>query len=268
MAASSPMNLNHPKHWSGDLIKEERFHVNERVLVVEDNEDLVQLITRQLRLFSFQVSVARHSADAVAMALSHHPDVILMDVVIPNKMDGLEALSQIRANPKTRGIPIVALNPEYLQFGEKAAGQKASTMNLRVLVAEDHPDLLDLLSRQLRFCGYQVETAKNGAEAVATAVSDHPDVILMDIVMPKMDGFEAVFQIRGNPKTRDIPVLALTAWLSPNSRQNYMARGFNDCLSKPFTHEDLHRAIDRLLRDTVKRSEPSDLPAYLPDRPN
>lgn len=268
MAASSPMNLNHPKHWSGDLIKEERFHVNERVLVVEDNEDLVQLITRQLRLFSFQVSVARHSADAVAMALSHHPDVILLDVVIPNKMDGLEALSQIRANPKTRGIPIVALNPEYLQLGEKAAGQKASTMNLRVLVAEDHPDLLDLLSRQLRFYGYQVETAKNGAEAVATAVSDHPDVILMDIVMPKMDGFEAVFQIRGNPKTRDIPVLALTAWLSPNSRQNYMARGFNDCLSKPFTHEDLHRAIDRLLRDTVKQSEPSDLPAYVPDRPN
>jgi CheY-like chemotaxis protein len=191
-----------------------------------------------------------------------------MDVVTTNKMDGLEALSQIRANPKTRGIPIVTLNPEYLQLVEKPVGRKASTMNLRVLVAEDHPDLLDLLSRQLWFCGYQVATAKNGAEAVAMAVSEHPDVILMDIVMPKMDGLEAVSQIRANPKTEDIPVLALTAWLSPNSRQNYMARGFNDCLSKPFTHDDLFRAIDQLLRVTEKRSEPSDPLAYLAEGPN
>ncbi len=142
-------------------------------------------------------------------------------------------------------------------------------MKVRVLVVEDNADLLELFSRQLEFLGFHVSVAKNGVEAVATALSEHPDVILMDIVMPGMDGLEAVSQIRADPKTREIPVLAVTGWVSShNSRHTYRARGFNDYIAKPFTHKDLLSAIRQLLTDTDKRSEGSEMIAPSTYRPN
>ncbi len=141
-------------------------------------------------------------------------------------------------------------------------------MKTQLLVVEDNEDLLELMTRQLQFLGYQVTAAKNGMEAVVMALSEQPDVILMDIVMPKMDGFEAVSQIRANPKTREIPVLAVTAWVAPNSRQRYLASGFSDYIAKPFTHKDLLRAIGQLLRDTDKRSDARESTPLSTDRPN
>jgi two-component system cell cycle response regulator DivK len=141
-------------------------------------------------------------------------------------------------------------------------------MKTQLLVVEDNEDLLELMTRQLHFLGFQVTAAKNGMEAVAMALSEQPNVILMDIVMPKMDGFEAVSQIRANPKTREIPVLAVTAWVTPNSRQRYLASGFNDYIAKPFTHKDLLRAIGQLLRDTDKRSDACEPTPLSTDWPN
>ncbi|HVO92554.1 MAG TPA: response regulator [Terriglobales bacterium] len=137
-------------------------------------------------------------------------------------------------------------------------------MNTRVLVVEDNKDLLELLSRTLQFFGFQVTGARNGVDAVAMALSERPAVILMDVVMPKMDGLEALSQIRANPQTREIPVLALTAWMSPTSREVYRARGFNDYLAKPFKQEALLTAIGQLLSDADKQSAASELI----DRPN
>jgi len=121
----------------------------------------------------------------------------------------------------------------------------------RILVVEDNKDLLDLFSRQLQVLGFRVSVARNGAEGVAMARSEHPDVILMDIVMPEMDGLEAVSLIRANPSTRGIPVLAITGWISANSRQKFLASGFTDYIAKPFTHKELLCAIAKLPRDTA-----------------
>ena len=120
-------------------------------------------------------------------------------------------------------------------------------MKTRVLLAEDHPDLCEVLSRQLQVLGYEVATAANGLDAVAMALSQHPDIILMDILMPKMDGLEAVSQLRGNPATRQIPVLAVTGWVTPGSREQFLVSGFNGCITKPFTYRDLQGAIGKLL---------------------
>jgi CheY-like chemotaxis protein len=85
-------------------------------------------------------------------------------------------------------------------------------------------------------------------EAVAMALSEHPDIILMDILMPKMDGLEAISQIRGDPLTREIPVVAITGWVSPGSGREFLASGFNHCITKPFTHVELQSAIGKVLR--------------------
>jgi CheY-like chemotaxis protein len=113
----------------------------------------------------------------------------------------------------------------------------------------------EVLSRQLQFLGYEVTVARDGAEAVAMALSERPHVILMDILMPKMDGREAVSQIRENPEIRQIPVLAVTGWVSSGSRKEYLASGFDDYIAKPFTHKELQSAVAKLLRDSGEESD-------------
>ena len=80
-----------------------------------------------------------------------------------------------------------------------------------VLVADDSFDSRDMYGEILRFGGYDVLEAENGAEAVDLALSRHPDVIVMDLCMPRMDGWEAISRLKSNPQTKSIPVVALTA---------------------------------------------------------
>lgn len=215
-----------------------------RVLVVEENKDLLEFLSQYLQSCRFQVVTAQNGTEAVALALSEHPDVILIGL---NGGANVSAPAQFRANAETRGIPILTLASENFRFFQRPSVQRALAPKARLLLVEDHQELLDLLSRQLQFSGFQVATARDGAEAVAMAGSERPDLILMDVVMPKMDGFEALSRIRANPDTCRIPILALTAWLCPASRQRFSAQGFDGYIAKPFKQDDLLRAIETAL---------------------
>ncbi|OGQ23793.1 MAG: hypothetical protein A3C54_05775, partial [Deltaproteobacteria bacterium RIFCSPHIGHO2_02_FULL_60_17] len=81
----------------------------------------------------------------------------------------------------------------------------------KILVVEDHPDMRELLLRQMQLMGFLVILAKHGAEGVERALKEKPHLILMDIMMPGIDGWEATRWLRSNPETRDIPILAATA---------------------------------------------------------
>jgi two-component system cell cycle response regulator DivK len=121
----------------------------------------------------------------------------------------------------------------------------------RILVVEDHSDTLEILAHQLGFLGYELAVARDGIEAVDLAGSERPDLIIMDIMLPKMDGFEATFQIRNNPATQSIPILAATAKAMPGDRERCLRAGCDGYLAKPFSHVELGQAIDELL---TKRS--------------
>lgn len=122
-------------------------------------------------------------------------------------------------------------------------------MKKRVLLVEDHPDTIAVISLELEVLGYDVTVATNGLEAVEIATSTPPDLIVMDILLPKLDGLAAAAIIRRNPKTRDIPILAATALCRDQDRANCLASGCNDHLAKPFTYRQLGASIDRLLKD-------------------
>jgi two-component system sensor histidine kinase/response regulator len=117
----------------------------------------------------------------------------------------------------------------------------------KVLIVEDHGDTREVLEHQLEFLGYEAAIAKNGLEAVALAESENPDLIIMDIMLPKMSGIDATVEIRKNPKTRLIPILAATAKAMPGDREKCLNAGFDGYLAKPFTHIELGVAIDELL---------------------
>lgn len=115
------------------------------------------------------------------------------------------------------------------------------------LLVEDDQDTIDLMTLELELLGYEVRVARNGVEAVEMATSDPPDVVIMDILLPKMDGFEASARIRAHPKTHNTPILAATALIRDKDRDRCFASGCNDHLAKPFTHIQLGERIGKLL---------------------
>lgn len=106
-----------------------------------------------------------------------------------------------------------------------------------ILIAEDHVDSREALSALLEAFGFRVMPAVNGREAVSLARESPPDLILMDIMMPELDGFEATRQIRRFPETRDIPIITLTAM--DGARSLALDAGANDFLPKPINSGSL-----------------------------
>lgn len=117
----------------------------------------------------------------------------------------------------------------------------------KILLVEDHPELRDLLQGRIEEMGFTTITAKNGREGVDTAVAEKPDLILMNSIMPEMDGWEATRLLRSNPETKDIPILAATAMFLPSHLEAWLDVGCNDYIIKPFTMDELSRKIRALI---------------------
>ena len=131
----------------------------------------------------------------------------------------------------------------------------------RVLLVEDHPDTSELIRHELSFGGYDVLIAEDGREAVSASLL-LPDLIIMDMRLPRMNGFEATKRIRENPKTAAIPILAATALNGHGDRERCLAAGCDDYLAKPFTHKELLEALSKLLeKKAAAASSPAAAPA-------
>ena len=117
----------------------------------------------------------------------------------------------------------------------------------RVLLVEDNEMNRDMLSRRLKRKGYDVEMAVNGQEGVSMAVSMQPDLILMDVSLPVINGYEATRQIKDGDDTKSIPVIALTAHAMAGDREKALAAGCDDYDTKPVEFKRLLGKIQALL---------------------
>lgn len=124
-------------------------------------------------------------------------------------------------------------------------GRKSSVP--KVLLVEDNEMNRDMLSRRLQHSGYEVEIAVDGAEGVSKAASEKPDLVLMDMSLPVMDGWEATQQLKANPQTRHIPIIALTAHVMAGDRETAIAAGCDDYDTKPIELPRLLGKIKTLL---------------------
>ena len=117
-----------------------------------------------------------------------------------------------------------------------------------LLVVEDIPNVLELFEVTLKFQGYEVLLAKNGQEALDILETETPALIITDILMPKVDGFALVQQVRNNPKTQNIPVIFVTAtYITPEDRKFAMSLGASRFIEKPIDTEDFLLTIAELL---------------------
>jgi len=116
-----------------------------------------------------------------------------------------------------------------------------------ILLAEDNEANLETMEAFLEYAGYSVLVARNGKEAIESAVEYKPDIILMDIQMPKMDGIEAIRILKNDSNTSHIPIIALTALAMPGDRDRCFAAGANDYISKPVNFDTLVSSINDLV---------------------
>ncbi|MGK7926570.1 MAG: response regulator [Spirulina sp.] len=149
------------------------------------------------------------------------------------------------------GLPcipsVTSSEPENPKLGEIEPDSTPTKVSPLILLAEDNKANIITVSSYLKAKGYRLLVAKNGLEAIALARNERPDVILMDIQMPRMDGLEAIQQIRRTPRLADIPIIALTALAMPGDRDRCLAAGADDYLSKPVKLQQLVTVIQQLL---------------------
>ncbi len=125
---------------------------------------------------------------------------------------------------------------------------------IKILVAEDERDIRELIGITLRFSGYEVELARNGEEAVEKAPVVQPDLILMDVRMPRMTGYQACDALKRNPITQDIPVIFLSAKGQESEIQEGLKVGATDYILKPFAPDELTEQVENIL-ERVKTNE-------------
>jgi len=122
-------------------------------------------------------------------------------------------------------------------------------MKKKILIVEDNQELIKVLRLLLIKKSYEIYLALNGEQGVAMATTKRPDLIIMDILLPEMDGLRATDLIRKNPMTRSIPILAVTAGVNGNGKEEFLQSGCDDFIAKPFTFEDLLPHIEKLLTE-------------------
>lgn len=119
----------------------------------------------------------------------------------------------------------------------------------KILIAEDDELNRDMLTRRLQRRGFDIIIAKNGEQAISIATTDIPDIILMDMSMPVLDGWEATKQIKANPATKSIPVIGLSAHAMATDREKAINAGCDDYDTKPV---DLNRLVEKIEKLLMK----------------
>ncbi len=197
------------------------------VLVIDDEAAQREIMTRFLERRGYVVRCAANGRDGLELAVSTRPKVILLDVMMP-EMDGWSVLAALKQNPATALTPVVMVSfvadpgmSEALGAAEALSkpvdwAKLETTLEQlrgtsgRALVVDDDPDMRHRLRTVLVRSGWTVGEAGNGAEAL-TMVAPPPDLVLLDLTMPVMDGFDFLHRLREMPGCRDVPVVVLTA---------------------------------------------------------
>ncbi|HUS13945.1 MAG TPA: response regulator, partial [Chloroflexia bacterium] len=203
------------------------------VLIIEDHHDLSTVMRTMLDAAGYQVATAGDGSSGLEAAHRLQPAVIMLDVVLP-QASGWEVLQQLKSEPTTTKIPVVMVSIlEHQRLGlllgateylVKPFDQERLVATLRrlvgptprqprVLIVDDAPALRDTLSTLLREDGYLVDTANDGVLALEQLRVAPPDLVLLDLVMPGMDGFAVLEWIRahGDPAIHNLPVVMVTA---------------------------------------------------------
>ena len=248
-----------------------------RVLVIDDDHTVRDLMRRYLSREGFDVVTAGSGREGLEFARELHPSVITLDVFMPD-MDGWSVLQTLKQAPELDRIPVIMMtisDEKQKGFALGASGYLTKPVNRaqlsellvrfknveaapRALVVEDDLNAREMLRRLLVGEGWQVSVASNGREALDLLTTENSNLVLLDLMMPEMDGFEFLDEFRKNPKFASTPVIVVTAAdLSPADHRR-LNGGVEHILQKTTSsQEEFLRRIRKLVaRYTVAEDQP------------
>jgi DNA-binding response OmpR family regulator len=239
--------------------------------VVEDDRDLALLLRRQLESEGFQVLLAGTGEDALWLAKETQPHLITLDIMLPD-VDGFVVLEQLKSSPMTSAIPVVIVSvlaetekgfalgavdyvvkpfmeQELLDVVRGALSSVEASRPQKLVVADDDWDVLQQMERALTLQGYEVWTATDGLQALDWVQKVRPDLVLLDVDMPMMDGYEVVRHIKKNVEMRKTPVILTTDRSVDKEREKVRMLGVDIAkyLTKPLSIEVLIREIKKAI---------------------
>ncbi len=239
-------------------------------LIVEDVPQASELLRLYIESAGYRVEVARDGAEAVDMAKRLHPSVITLDLMLPVK-DGWQVLKELKRHPLCRNIPIIIvsiIDEKNIGFSLGAVDyfvkpvskdelvQALNRVHLlprqdqkrpTVLVIDDDRAATDLVQIILENEGYHVLKAFQGKDGVEIAARERPDLIILDLIMPEVSGFNVAYQLKQIPATRSIPIIVLTSMEMDEDTQLQLGTYVTGLMSKSsFTKKDLLREIGNI----------------------
>lgn len=241
------------------------------VLVIDDHADDITLLKESLEEAGYRVAVALGGDEGLQKARQLKPFAITLDIMMPGK-DGWQVLHDLKADPETRPIPVVMISivdkkplgyrlgaadylvkpmqeHELLDFLGRLKQANGGVAPQRILVVDDDPNVASMVRQLLEERPFSVESALDGRLALEVIARATPDVILLDLVMPRLDGFGVIEKLAENPAWRQIPVVVLTAKSLDARDAQRLRRGVAAVIQKQgLSGEQLIREISQVMQ--------------------
>jgi two-component system cell cycle response regulator len=251
------------------------------ILIIEDDAATRKLLATLLAMGRFQTLEAGDAESGLELARRQPPHCILMDIRLPG-LDGLAATRLLKADPRLRHIPVVAMTGfvgaeeeskalaagcdgflskpfdtrgllEYLERFLRRAEQGVEAVGTaerraRILIVDDDPGVVEAFAGRLGRAGYDCLRAEGGLSALQAAQEQSPDLILLDVLMPDLDGFEVARRLKGNLRTAGIPIILVTALHDLEDKVKGLAAGADEFLGKPVDGAELEVRIKSMLQ--------------------
>jgi PAS domain S-box-containing protein len=249
---------------------------NGTILVCDDDPSIRSVVRELLERRGYGVVVASSGKEAVQLAVSHQPDGILLDLLMP-EMDGWQTLAALRDRPQTHDIPVIILSvlaprelrkedievagwirkpvDEALLFQTLSMAVSRANRSSQVLVVEDDFDLVRVIREVFERHGSEVIHAQTGREAIQMAERASPDLVVLDLALPEGDGFSVVAGLRLNDTLRRVPLVVYTALDLDETQREKLKLGKTVFLTKGrISHEEFERRVIGLLDEIMSPS--------------
>ncbi len=243
--------------------------MGKKILVIEDEEIIAEVLRDNLKVMGHEVIIANSGIEGLRKAEHIHPDVITLDVMMPG-LNGIQVLRELKNKEITKDIPVIIVSVtsnsyekeglklgavaflrkplDFMQLNQKI---KSLTEKKTVLVVEDNPEILNLIEIRLNSMGYKVICVLDGEDALLKARELKPDIILMDVVLPKEDGLEITKKLKADAEAAKIPVIAFSGYFTGDIDKKKVI-GVDKFLGRAFSAEDLANEVHNFLKQYEK----------------
>ncbi len=237
----------------------------EAILVVDDDANIRRFLSYELKSKGYQVFEASNGKEALELARQHHPDLITMDIQMPD-ISGFDVTAVLKNDEETRDIPVLIVSViedkekayklganDYLTkpFTKEKLIAKVNQLLIgtkkTILVVDDDKSLVKSIKYNLKHRGYSTHVAYDGRQALEMVAKHAPDLILLDIIMPNMNGYEVIKALKSRPETSEIRIVLMTGIEIEGGRAKAISAGATEYVPKASGLKKLYETIDHIL---------------------